>query len=849
MPASSPVTASGGPSDTLVEALRGRLQSSLGRTVQLIETHISWVLLDGQHAWKIKKPLRLGFLDFSQLAVRRHYCEEELRLNRRLAPSLYLDVVAVRGSRTAPRLDGAGEAIEYAVRMTQFAPGALFSERLGAGTLDACLLDQLALRLAAFQAAAPSAGGETPWGSAARIQADTAQVLAGLESRSCDVAGMRQCCEARALALAARFEARKVQGWVREGHGDLHLSNVVVLDDEVTAFDCIEFDPGLRWIDVQCDIAFLTMDLHANGRRDLAFRFLDRWLECSGDHAGLEVLRYYEVYRALVRALVSGIRSAQGGAGRGPDYLGLAQRLARPAQARLLITHGLSGSGKSFVSARLLEAAGAIRLRSDVERKRLFGLRALDDSASRIGADIYTPEATRRTYARLRASADLALRAGYAVIVDAAFLRQHERDDFRALAHEVGVPFTILHCRAGPELLRDRVRARGVRKDDASEADLAVLERQLASHDALRAEERALAIEVDSACALDPAALAARWLARDPRGGDTPAARPRYFDVCNGDADGLCAVLQWRLHEPAEAVLVTGLKRDIALLARVPAGAGDEVLVCDLSLQRNRAALLALLARGAQVRYFDHHAAGEVPGHPGLQAHIDLGSEVCTSVLMDRHLDGRFRAWAVVGAFGDNLHAVADRLADDIGLSSRERELLRMLGEAINYNAYGDSESDVHIAPARLYRLLARYRDPLAFIENEPIAREIDALRRQDLAQAMRQPPSWRGDSGAVYLLPDEPWSRRVIGSFANELAIAQPGRAHAVARRVADGALMVSVRAPIEAPGGAGALCARFGGAGRASAGGIDDMPAHRFDAFVRDFAAMSWGAAGFSR
>jgi hypothetical protein len=321
------------------------------------------------------------------------------------------------------------------------------------------------------------------------------------------------------------------------------------------------------------------------------------------------------------------------------------------------------------------------------------------------------------------------------------------------------------------------------------------------------------------------------------------AARRGRFDVCNGDADGLCAVVQWRLHEPADAVLVTGLKREIALLERVPAGAGDEVLVCDLSMERNRAALLALLARGARVRYFDHHAVGEVPSHPGLEAHIELGSGVCTSVLVDRHLGGRFRAWAVVGAYGDNLRGVAERLAAQIGLRLRERELLRMLGEAINYNAYGDDASDVHIAPSRLYPLLARYRDPLQFVEREPVALEIDALRRADLARAMRQAPWWEGAAGAVYLLPDAPWSRRVIGSLANELAVAHPRRAHAVARRSADGALVVSVRAPIEAPGGASDLCRRFGGAGRASAGGIDGLPEDRFEAFVHAFATTAWG------
>ena len=320
--------------------------------------------------------------------------------------------------------------------------------------------------------------------------------------------------------------------------------------------------------------------------------------------------------------------------------------------------------------------------------------------------------------------------------------------------------------------------------------------------------------------------------------------RGRRFDVCNGDADGLCAVVQWRLHEPAAATLVTGLKREIALLERVPARAGDEVLVCDLSLERNRAALLEVLGRGAHVRYFDHHASGEVPTHPGLDAHIDLASGVCTSMLVDRYLDGRFRAWAVVGAYGDNLRDAAERLAAGIGLVARERERLRLLGEAINYNAYGDDEADVHIAPARLYAILARYRDPLQMLDRETVAHDIDALRRADLATARAQGPWWEGAAGMIYLLPDASWSRRVIGSLANELALAQPAQAHAVAKRGADGSLAVSVRAPIAAPFGADELCRRFGGAGRARAGGIDGLPAGRLDDFVRAFAAMRWRA-----
>jgi hypothetical protein len=319
----------------------------------------------------------------------------------------------------------------------------------------------------------------------------------------------------------------------------------------------------------------------------------------------------------------------------------------------------------------------------------------------------------------------------------------------------------------------------------------------------------------------------------------------RRFDVCNGDADGLCAVLQWRLHEPAAATLVTGLKREIDLLQRVPRDAADEVLVCDLSMQRNREALMQLLAAGVAVRYFDHHAAGEVPQHAKLETHLDFGSEVCTSLLMDRHLGGRHRSWAVVGAYGDDLVAAADRLATAAGLDAAQRASLRRLGQAINYNAYGEAADDVLIAPERLYPILARWPDPLNLIAREPIVDALDAQRLSDLAQAQALPPAWEDERARVIVLPDAPWSRRVIGCLANELASTRPQQAQAVLRTRPSGGFSVSVRAPRATPSGASQLCAAFGGSGRAAAGGIDALPAQDVDRFIQAIAAARWGRA----
>jgi hypothetical protein len=315
------------------------------------------------------------------------------------------------------------------------------------------------------------------------------------------------------------------------------------------------------------------------------------------------------------------------------------------------------------------------------------------------------------------------------------------------------------------------------------------------------------------------------------------------FDVCNGDADGLCAVLQWRLAHPAPATLVTGLKRELELLRSVPAEAGDEVLVCDLSMQRNHGALLRLLDAGVQVRYVDHHKVDQVPRHAALQACIDFDPRVCTSLLMDRLLGGRFRAWALVGAYGDNLTQVADDLAAGLGLDEADRRRLRLLGEGINYNAYGDAASDQHIAPLPLYARLSHHAHPLELLRSDSIGDELDALRRADLQRALAQDVRAAGRGVRWVCLPDAAWSRRVIGGLANELASRAPEQAHAVLKADGQGGYVVSLRAPQRAPAGADEFCRRFGGGGRAGAAGIDHLPAADLQRFIAALAAARWG------
>jgi aminoglycoside phosphotransferase family enzyme/predicted kinase len=472
--------------DAALHAARALVTAlAAGLPAELIETHISWVLLAADTAYKIKKPVHLPFVDYSRLPARRHFCEEEVRLNRRLAPTLYLGVTGITGTIASPEIGGAGPVLEYAVCMRRFPPGALFSEKIAAGTLDNKDVDQLAALLADFHEGAPRAAVQDGFSSADQRRRVALAALEGAQPVASEAAfaDLKTWLTTEADALAPLWTSRLTDGQVRECHGDLHLANLVRLDDRVAAFDGIEFDPALRWIDVIDDVAFVVMDLAAHQRQDLCFRFLNAWLDRTGDHAGLPALRFSVVYRALVRAQVAQLRSTGSEAAR--RYLATALVWAQAGQARLSIMHGLPGSGKTYVSQRLLEQEGAIRLRSDVERKRLYGLGMLEDSHAR-GLDLYGADATARTYAQLFGLARTALRAGYPVILDAAFPRCIERAQALALAQDLGVPFSIVHCEAPLPVLRDRLLAR---RGDASEANVTVLEHMREGVEPLSGEE------------------------------------------------------------------------------------------------------------------------------------------------------------------------------------------------------------------------------------------------------------------------------------------------------------------------------------------------------------------------
>lgn len=475
--------------------------------VNVVQTHISAVFLTGRFAYKLKKPLDLGFLDFSTIERRKHFCEEELRLNRRLAPQLYLEVLPVTGTYEQPHIGGDGEALDYVLRMRQFDPAQQLDRLLERGELDTALIDRLIPVITKFHAAAETApeGGE--FGRPEVVFAPMQQNFDQLRPLIVDPAQQAQLARLEAWTqrqyaeLQPLLAQRLAQGHVRECHGDMHLGNMTLLDGEITVFDGIEFNEHFRWIDVANEIAFLVMDLASRGAHDLAHHTLNAWLEATGDYAALPLMRFYQTYRAMVRAKVSSIRLGQPGIDQAEReeilaayqrYADLAESYATPAKTALLITHGFSGAGKTTVSGQLVDAFGAIRVRSDIERKRLHGLDAHADSHSGIGGGLYRPDATERTYARLHELTDAILQAGYPAVADATFLLREQRNRFAALANGHDCPFLIVSVEADDMTLRERVEQRS---GDASEATPEVLAHQRQSADALGDDEPTMTVE------------------------------------------------------------------------------------------------------------------------------------------------------------------------------------------------------------------------------------------------------------------------------------------------------------------------------------------------------------------
>lgn len=485
-------------------------------TIDMRETHISWVVRTGSFAYKIKKPVKLDFIDASTLQRRRFLCEEELRLNQRLAPQLYVDVVPIARTSAGSVVGGNGPVIDYAVRMQQFAASEELAALLESGSVDGTQLAALGETLAKFHMTTPVA---PPKRAPERTQqmydlvlGNLAQLLAHLDSPqpSAQLGRLVDWTHDRADVLEPIFQMREQSGFVRECHGDLHVANIVRVCGRLVPFDCIEFDPRLRWIDVMSDIAFLVMDLSSHGRADLAFALLSRYLEVTGDYDGLRVLPFYAVYRALVRAKVDALM-VENVPARAAEFhdrlwkrLTAAQAWIAPEQPRLILMHGASGSGKSWLSGHLVPALHAVRVRSDLERKRIAGIEATEQAAAHVREGIYTPAFNHRTYARLADCAESCLRAGLSVIVDAAFLETTDRRLLRTLAERLKVPCVIVSCEADPITLAQRVDRRLAEHHDPSDATLSVLDAQLREFQPFEPVEELCVIHVETG---DPSAV------------------------------------------------------------------------------------------------------------------------------------------------------------------------------------------------------------------------------------------------------------------------------------------------------------------------------------------------------
>lgn len=491
------------------------------KNIELIETHISAVILTGDFVYKIKKPVDFGFLDFSTLEKRYACCLDELRLNRRLAPDIYLDVVAITGTPEQPVIGGSGEAIEYAVKMAQFPQSAQLDLKLAAGELKSEHMDAIADMVADFHQHIDVADAAVDYGDKdvvyQPVEENFRQIREHIDAGPYEktLATLEQWSQSEFARLSPVFEQRKQSGFIRECHGDMHLRNMLWLDSgeqgRPLAFDCIEFNAHLRWIDVISEVAFLVMDLQSRQQPQLANRFLNKYLEDTGDYAGVAVLPFYLCYRALVRAKVDALRLEQKNLtpqerahslAEFESYLKLAASYTKQPAPKLIIMRGLSASGKSTVSQQLLDAAGMIRIRSDVERKRLFDVAIDDHGASEINAGLYSAQASQQTYAKLLELAEAVIRSGYSVIIDAAFLKHEQRQPFQQLAQQFSVPYFILEVTAPAEVLRQRIIAR---THDVSDAGLAVLEHQLANRQPLHESEKkhALVVNTDEELQLD----------------------------------------------------------------------------------------------------------------------------------------------------------------------------------------------------------------------------------------------------------------------------------------------------------------------------------------------------------
>jgi aminoglycoside phosphotransferase family enzyme/predicted kinase len=487
--------------------------------IRLVETHISYIFLTGDYAYKMKKPLNLGFLNFSELEKREFFCHEEVRLNSRTAPDIYLGVVSIGGSPAHPVMNGSGEAFEYAVRMKQFPEEGLLDRQLREGALTAEKVVELAERAAELHEKIAVSGEADVFGSPDCVSIWALENFQQLEAklrgaeRLARLSGLKNWTEDWIEEHRELLQARKDGGFVRECHGDLHLGNITEIKGEVVLFDGIEFNDEIRWIDVINEMAFLFSDFEHRGAEGLGWVALNRYLEMTGDYAGLELFAFYRLYRLMVRAKIDSLRLAQVGLDQAEReeleseveiYLKQGEAVTALGKPTLVLMRGLSGSGKSYISSRLIGELQAVRIRSDLERKRLYQVAELGRSGSEVGEGIYSVEASRKTFEEVERLTRTVLSAGYHTIVDATFLKTDLVQRFRAVAATCGVQVRILDVRAPEKLLRERLSLRAEKGRDVSEADQSVLTEQLKKYEELDGPD---VIVVDGVSPPSPAEL------------------------------------------------------------------------------------------------------------------------------------------------------------------------------------------------------------------------------------------------------------------------------------------------------------------------------------------------------
>ena len=481
--------------------------------VIMLQTHISWVFLTGEFAYKVKKPMDFGFLNFTELKQRKHFCAEEIRLNKRLADQVYIETVKITGSESEPTLNGDGDAIEYAVKMRQFDQSQLIDKLLGNDQLKPNHIDDIAKQVASFHQNIAIADSLSELGTAESVNAPVIQNFDQLDPLIKDTDAREQLkrlqnwSKAEFQKIKPALDQRKQQGFIRECHGDMHLGNMALIDNKATIFDGIEFNDEFRWIDVMSEVAFLVMDLIDRKATAYAYRFLNLYLELTGDYEGLQVLRFYLVYRAMVRAKIASFTlltpdlpeaEQQKVMQQYSSYTDLAESFTKVNQQTLYITHGVSGSGKTTVSQSLLEDSALIRIRSDIERKRLFNLKSTDSSQSAVDSGIYTDEANLKTYRQLENFAKLILLSGFSVVIDATFLKRENRMPFQELATELSTKFIIIALNNDENTLKQRILNRSSEKNNASEADLNVLKKQLSQYKPLDDDEESFIQRMES---------------------------------------------------------------------------------------------------------------------------------------------------------------------------------------------------------------------------------------------------------------------------------------------------------------------------------------------------------------